>query len=257
MAAKVIQLISPDIKLALPTNRRSAKGRKKTAANLAKEFRNLLENIPQNEITIDKYKEFVYSLISPQQPQIDIVQIKNNKLLGGIDTQISIDFYDNKYHLLHNKYKLLFNLDGNKILNDKNIIVHETRHLFDQICSPKYSRNTAVNHYDDTNFTDKFLQLHNSLVEKKITKEELQEQIKEIKKEDIIEFLQGLRHNLQTEKNAYQEEISYISQTIKNPLNKLIFWLSNRYQWKPLVNINNNLKIITKELISVFKNRNC
>lgn len=155
MAVKVLQTVAPNLKLTFPEGQKSSKEREKAAAKLSKGFQKLIRQVPQNELTVDKYKQMVYSLIPSIKPPIDVVQVEQNGFLGACQTTVSVKEEQFLFRLLHKGYRVKLNLDVDKILSDKDIVVHETRHLFDNICSPKKVIQRNLGYASDIEFADK------------------------------------------------------------------------------------------------------
>ncbi len=256
MAIKVRQLVSPNLKLSFPQKKKSLKIREKTAAELSQGFQKLIMQVPDGELTIDKYREMIFSLIPSIKPPIEVIQLNDKNLGGAFQTMISAEEEENGcVKLLHNGYRVKLDLDGNKILSDKHIVVHETRHMFDTVCFPKRAIQRNLEHSIDLNFANR---ITNTVAFFKhpanpLNREILDEKLVGFDIETIVGILQQVRHSIQSEVNAYKDEFLFICNSELNPFERVIYKLFGTTA--PLTAMRKKLKVVTTELQKVLRSR--
>lgn len=249
---KVIQRIMPNLKLPLSPNQCSPKERTKAAAEMCKKFRKLIEIIPQEELTTSKYKEMVYSLLPQLNFPLEVSQVEGDRILGAFHVAKSYYKHNNNLIILHDAYNVKFDLEGDKITSDKETVVHETRHLLDHVCNPKFTRSITNKNLD----TDAYFDILGMMSDiNYVPKDVFQDKLKKIDKTALVEVLQSMRHSLQSEINAYTEMLKYAVQIRKNPIDKIIFLYTKYLNSVPMSNISHNLKLITRELKYILGTR--
>ncbi len=255
MSIKVLQALAPNITLNLPVGQRNPGGRKKAADKLSKDFQNLIINIPRNELTINKYKELIYSLISPIKPPIEVVQVEGGPFIGAFQTTVAAEIEKSFIRILYNGYRVKLNLDEDKILSEKDIVVHETRHLFDSVCNPKKNLQRNLGYAPDSDIADRITEVIAFFKhpENSLNKKVLDEKLAGFDIEIIVGILQQVRHSIASEVNAYKDEFSFVLAQNKNPLDKIIYKFFDSFA--PLNIMRSKLKIITKELERVLRSR--
>ena len=142
---------------------------------------------------------------------------------------------------------------------------HEARHFFDNLCNPKYSKLHCKNlindkHYDKT--ADKIRSLFFDKMDTKLRikkfKTNTENLILTLPNNIAIELLQSIRYRLQTEINAYRDEVKYMIRdgNFVSGFNLALFLNQNCKFKSKLKFAENMLKdIITKER-EILKNRN-
>ena len=205
--------------------------------------------MPENELPIEVYKGMLYDVIKPIKPKLNVIASANEQI-ASISSDIDGKFLNknNKDHeIIYKGFNIYLPISNDNIICNDVVIVHESGHLFDFLCSPKLLLPRGNKFIEDSN-ADKF----NEIVEyvksdeykpKKILglfkihsfDKELREKLKGLSNEFIIELLQRCRYSAELEVDAYKEMTQYALKT--NPVN--LFYalnyfkrITDRYEFK-------------------------
>ena len=222
---KVRHQVSPKAKISLPNGQKSVKARKKLADKMSGELRIMLQNAPKEALTSDKYKNMIQGVIGTKNVDLKIKQVK----LKGANATFKPDFgilkddEKNEIGFDYTGYVLSFNLKNDRINSPKDTIMHESRHLFDHLCNPKYTILRQAKFLNDSEKLEQYKEVVNFTVgsgnysPKRIFnfikipsfEKELRPMLAGLEPQEIVNILQYCRYYLETEKNAYRENIKY------------------------------------------------
>ncbi len=234
MKTRVISTFLPDVKMKLPKEYKSSKGRGRFASKLINTFQKHLNKFPEGKIPIDDYRDIVYKTLYPIRPDLNVFVPEDNKI-AHVNLNINVKMlnrtnYD--HEIVHKGYNIFLpNVDNNITCNNPTII-HETRHLFDFMCNPKYICPRG-NHFFKKNNREDVIKFGDILADIKSDnykapkllglfkqhnfEQIMREKIKNFDNEFVIELLQRCRYSVQMEINAYKEMEIYALKV--NPLN--------------------------------------
>ena len=236
-AAKFLHNISPKCRLQLNPNKRSVAGRKNTADFMSNQFQKILLNRNGGKLQIGEYRDALKK-VTGKNINIHFEQLDNNSVSASISPDIRYYVYGNSSPIYtdYNGFVMNVKKKKEKLCCSDSTLVHETRHLFDLLCNPKYliSRHsqgvTDKKLMSDCCDIKEFASGWGRYKPKYIMgifkiptfEKELREKIKKIDNEMAIKILQISRYHLQSEKNAYLDSDKfYLKQVISNP--SLIF----------------------------------
>ena len=228
MEIKAIKnLIHPSAVFSLPKDKRSYVARNHIAQELSNTMKKSLQSIPKKELTLDKYKEILYKIIYPAKPEINFYATpKFQDYKGRIETRVVDIEKDNRKYSIHTGYNMYLPMNESKVLKDKDVAIHESRHLFDLLCNPKYAvprlSNLLLNK-DKKEITEKTLDylvytrfFNVPLFEKmemKFFQKKAIKKLENFSNEEKIRILQRARYEVISELNAYTDtEVYSISQ---------------------------------------------
>ena len=252
-AIKVHHKVLPNMILDLPLNKRSISQRIKTSEKLCDGFMMMLKEIPEGSLSIKKYKEMIYSLI-PNKPEILVSQVNMDKCKGSCNVLFSAEQTGNDvYEMFYKAYKVNFDLEDDLIKTEHITIVHETRHLFDRMCLPKINIKRNIENADNAIEFDMISYTRNNIVSPTglISKSDL----KCIDKYSKINLLQDVRHTLEEELRAYNQELRWCNLLTKSWIKRLDNKCVFNTQFIPDLGFKSKLKIITQQLKKEFKKK--
>lgn len=131
-------IVHPSSVFELPKDKRSFSNRIHIAQDLSNMMKKSLRDVPKNELTLDKYKEILYKIIYPAKPDIRFFDTpKFTKYKGRVETRAVDIENDGQRYNVHMGYDIFLPINSAGIIKDKDVMIHESRHLFDYLCNPK------------------------------------------------------------------------------------------------------------------------
>lgn len=220
-AIKLINNINPNCHINLPITNKNPQARQACATKMSAQFQNyLLQNLDE-KVNIKDYKKYLEKITNSKKLPINFVQLSTSGINASIAPDIKLyQEKNNKDCLLavYMGYKMEVKKQKGKLDCSKSTLVHETRHLFDLLCNPKYK---MARHYKNLNspktikqFSDikKFVTEPDYYRPKRILgfklpsfEKELRLKLKDLKNTEAIDILQISRYHLKSEKNAYND----------------------------------------------------
>lgn len=215
----------PEARLPFSIVKGSVKSRKIMAE---KQFKNFYKEINHywngKYCSVDILRETLDKQLYPNKINYVILNEENQKFAGSHGCSVKVTPGENgELNLNHTGYKFLLPLDStkNNILN-KYTALHEARHFFDHLYNPKYSLircGKSINHEQSKEDYEKLHELFltdlNKPIKMKSFKKDTEIILKRIPNDVLIDGLQNIRNALQTEINAYKEEIKCLMKDYK------------------------------------------
>lgn len=236
MTVKAIRnIVHPKSVFALPKDKKSYAARNHIAQELSNTMKKTLQNIPQKELTLDKYKEILYKIIYPAKPDINFYPTPNfQEYDGKVSTRVaSMVDEDTAYHV-HMGYDIYLPLNRSGNITDKNIAIHESRHLFDRLCNPKYNVTRLSHLLTDENKKDITKKTLDYLVdtqffnvplfenlEMNIFQKRALKKLEQFSNADKIRILQTARYKVISELNAYTDIEVYSIRSVGSEVRKI------------------------------------
>lgn len=263
---KILNRVLNTAKLPFDVCRGSAKFRNNLAGEYTKRFiQKMDEYSPQNSpLDIEVFQKCIDETISPYRIDYNVKREPEGSFCGTLKSLYKVMGDENgKICFVYNYgYDIFLRLDeSGRYIRDKRTAVHETRHLFDHICNPKINGlriNEQFNNQslDQISFDIIDMTLENKGLEQtkypsiiKEYRKKLNEYFDKLNPAIRIELLQKLRYSLQTEVNAYNEEIKLVQ---RGGLKTLFKNFKNIYMYKKFLYTElcfpAKLKIVSKAL---------
>ena len=246
---KICNHIMPEARLTFSRIKGSVSVRNKLAAEYnARFYKELNKHCPNEICDIEQFKKVLDRVLYPDKIHYVVKNETDERFSGGLNSIISLSQKnaEGDIQINHTGYEI-------KIKNshpDKYTLIHETSHLFDHLCNPKYNifrLQNLINSPKDEKLYDKinniFLINLNKPVKMKKLKQESNKLLAKLSPEAAIDVLQRLRYKLTTEINAYKNELK--ARFRDKPLNSinLFILICRNFKFKSKLNyVNNALK---------------
>ncbi len=211
--------VLPTEVLSLSKANSSYGNRNRVAQKLSNLMKKNLQKVPKKELTVAKYRDILYSLIYPAKPNIAVLPTPKNQDYAGRMTTIDIPTkIDDNIYYTHTGYKLYLPINKKGIITNKDVVVHESRHLFDYLCNPKYASPRLSYLTKDENEKQKLEKTLDYLTYKQffnipllenfelsIYKKKAIKLLESYSNTDKIRILQQVRYYIASELNAYTD----------------------------------------------------
>ena len=276
-AVRLLHNISPKCRIDFKSGGRSMSACKQMADKMSLRFQKYLLSRDGERISISEYREILRK-ITGKNIDLRVEQLKDCKINASISPDIKYYAYNNS-SLIYTDYdgfKINVKKKKDKIVCSDSTLVHETRHLFDMMCNPKYMNSSHSQHVRNNELMSQCSKVKNFIcswgeykpervfgIFKKYTfEEELREKLKGLNNEIAINILQLSRYHLQSERNAYLDSDKfYMHQIVSKPKLLVPLLLSHvkTMQGLQFGEKQRTLKKIIKELIQEerFKKSGC
>ncbi len=232
-----------EARLPFSTIKGSVAHRQKLAGKYTKEFYNNLNPYCLDGMCeVNHFRASLDKVIAPSKISYAVAPEQNNMFNGSMGTLSKLGLDENNdFMLVHLGYKFLLPMDesNNYILN-KFTAFHEVRHFFDRLFNPKINMLRASNGINYLNsdrkidtINDLFLSDLSKPVNMKEFKRKIDSLLTEIPNPVKIDLFQSIRYRLQSEINAYRDELKYFSKekwslnNLKSMLNFSLFLMQN------------------------------
>ena len=249
-------LVHPKSVFELPKNKRSFSERNHIAQELSNTMKKNLMNLPDKELSLDKYKEILYKIIYPAKPDIRFFPLPKFKNYGGMLSSRVTDVIDgNNCYAVHMGYDMYLPINNKEIIKDKNVAIHESRHLFDCLCNPKYNAarlshllinedkkeitKETLNYLVYTQFFN--IPFFENLEINNFQKRALKK-LEQFSNTDKIRILQTARYQILSELNAYTDIEEYSVPQVGYEVSKI-----------ETLQLRNKLSFVEKELKKALK----
>ena len=208
MDIKIIQRSVPSLIIRLPKGHRSPKDTNKTAALMSEHMMKLIDKTPEEMLTHDKYLELLQKVTYPLKPDIIVKEClrKDNDGLFSPkfkSKMISAELYKRTCI----GAEMSFHMKNLKINVPKDVIVHESRHLFDYMCNSKLRVNRNLENiikHNSAIFLQNLLDLKNEFCNIIMPNKTAYETCLEpYTNEEKIGILRDVRYMIKSEINAY------------------------------------------------------
>lgn len=241
----IVNMISDNAKLPLCYIKGSESQRFKRSELLTQQVFDYMKNNCGNYWTVGRLKNVIDKCIYPHKINIEIENENTKDFLGNLQEIVSVENYKNTIDYIFKNFgkkipkilnepftlasvdgfKLKFQMTDDKVIKNKYTVIHELRHLFDHLCNPKISvmrRNIMADapkeEYDAYNkIYESFFDLLKYKDFEQIQKDVIKN-LNVIPNYKQINILQGIRNNIKTEINAYNQELK---EYCKDPFDKL------------------------------------
>jgi len=209
--------VSPNIKFSYDIIKGSVEDRRRFAERLNEQIYEKVEpHIKNNKLSVDIFEKSLKETL-PEEKRIDIVPFESDEEdVAGCSDMIEAD----DGTLIGQTIEIPIK-DGKISTENLDIVFHECRHVLDNLCNPKVSARVNKMTIDKS-----FGRAYNNLLEKvyhdidDLTPEDKEKEIKDTRKaikrflnkrpkETHIDYLQDLRQNLETERNAFSDETKF------------------------------------------------
>ena len=240
----------------LPKDKRSFSNRNHIAQELSNTMKKALSGVQKNELTLDKYKEILYQIIYPATPDIKFFETPMFKdYRGKLQTRVVDLDKDGQKYTVHMGYNMYLPMNKSGIITDKDVVIHESRHLFDKLCNPKYvvsrlsdlllneekkepTKNT-LNYLVYTPFYNVplFKDFEMNIYKKKAFKK-----LEQFTNAEKIRILQTARYQLLSELNAYSDIEVYSIKSVGSEIRQI-----------DVLNLHNKIIFIEQELKKAIK----
>lgn len=224
---KVINIISKNVRFPYEYIKGSEKQRFFKAQEAANDLFEKMQKKYGDVWTLQDIREEIDNL--PYKIKCKVVKEDKKGYMGNLKEIVSVEFKkfmetkklneQNKKSIIPylevslNGFELKLRTDKSNSIN-KFTAIHEIRHLFDRLYSPKFCvmrRNTLAASTDEQyNAWDKIRDLlfdFNKEISMKKIKNEVKNNLQIISDDKRIDILQGFRNKLKSEKNAYHQEM--------------------------------------------------
>lgn len=250
--------------------------------DMAKKYTNQVHKYMKNTgdtWTVENLQKAIEHVVSPDEIDLKISRMDKNDRVSGVlkslfsfitnikecDTQgknvqyIPLIQFKPFMTALLEGFEMRLPLDkSGRVITQKVTAIHETRHLFDHLCSPKISvfrSHKAVAYPPDGDVMyqkvfNKFMNIPDEKIDLMKFRKEISEELEKLPNDLKIELLIDVRNNLKSEINAYSQEIRFL---MGNPIKNFIKILSSRNTLKNNAGFEKKLKIantLLKETIS-------
>lgn len=228
-----INKILPRAALPFSKIRGNVSARKHLADKYSRKFyKELNSRCNNNTCSVKDFKKALNKTLYPDRIKYCISREINEDNDGSFEVIRKFNTGQNGGYTVNVKgYRILLPLNSKKdTILDKLTAFHEARHFFDYICNPKYSilrthhLTNAPEYNSLTNYiSDLFVDNIDKPVKMKKFKVHAETLIKSLPNGMAIELLQNIRYLLQSEINAYRDELRFL---LKNGKLKSGFELS-------------------------------
>ena len=236
--------ILPEIRLPFDTVKGSVLKRQKMAQNYTEKLYNSLNPLCKDgTCEVGQFKTSLDKVIAPSKINYFIAPELNESYNGSMGTISKLRINeDNNFVITHLAYKFMLPLDDNcDYILSKFTALHEARHFFDRLFNPKYNINRLSSGVNNPEYRDSIETIHQLFlgdIAKPVKMQELKQKVSSLAagmpNSVKIDTFQSIKYRLQSEINAYKDELKFFS----------------KEKWS-LANINSMLKFL------VFLKENC
>lgn len=224
--------VLPQCRIVLSNAEKSLQGRANKARELSSRLQKKMLAKRDVVLTVKDLKKELFSFEELKNTHLDIYGLQSESYKACMRTLFDAELTSDDEHLAdinYHGFMMEFKTDekGN-IENPYGDIVHESRHLFDNLCFPKTMILANFQDYFFGDGGDKFNELTNFVMDPNVYKPkkvlglfkkhtfeaELKEKLKDVENYKAIKILQKTRYLVQTEINAYGDYIKYYAKQI-------------------------------------------
>ena len=217
--------IKSGARIFLPATKRTPKAREAYAAGLSKQFQTLLLKNNEERITIKDYKDYISQIVKPNIVNIRFIKEDTDGINASISPDIKLYRWKEKpndYFADYVGFRMSVRKNKDKLDCSQSTLVHETRHLFDMLCNPKYKMARQYKDFDNDELMHHYLEIKNFISTPDLYKpkrflgikipsfeKQLRAKLEGLKNTEVIDILQISRYHLKSEKNAYADSAKF------------------------------------------------
>ena len=205
---------------------------KQMADKMSSRFQEYLLTKNGTRVSISEYRE-VLAKITGKNLNLKVEQLKENTVNASVCPDIKYYAYSNSplIYTDYDGFRMSVRKKKDKIMCSDSTLVHETRHLFDMMCNPKYIISSHSQYVRNDDLMSQCSKVKNFVcswgkykpkrilgVKKSTFEKELREKIDGMNNELAIRILQLSRYHLLSERNAYLDSDKYyMKQLLSKP----------------------------------------
>ena len=261
-ALKLVNNINSGSRMKLPIINKSPIARQAYATKLSAKFQEYLLQNSDEKISIKDYKKYFERVINSKGISINFVQLSTSGINASVSPDIKLYREKNDKNSLfafYTGYKMEVRKQKGKLNCSRITLVHETRHLFDMLCNPKYKMARHYKNLDNSEIIKQFSDIKNFVTKsdyynpKRILgfklpsfEKELRLKLEGLKNTDVIDILQISRYHLKSEKNAYNDAEKFELKSYPFSLKLLLACFNLHRDTEKSFNFNEKERVLTK-----------
>lgn len=223
-SVKLVSSIKSSSRISLPINKKTPKARDAYATGLSRQFQNLLLN-GNEKINIRDYKNYIFKIVKTKDLSLKFNNLETSDINSSIKPDIKLYRWKerpNDYYAEYVGYLIETPKRNGMIDCSQSTLVHETRHLFDMLCNPKYKMARQYKDFDNAELMHKYLEIKRFIAAPDLYRpkyilgikistfeNQLRKKLENLKNTEVIDILQISRYHLKSEKNAYSDAINF------------------------------------------------
>lgn len=259
--------ITGQARLPLSRIKGSVNSRNRKASQECRRFQKEFEKYCSGPVCkVNDFKKCLDNILAPHKINYIVEQEENEAFKGSLGTIIKLSADKEGNIIINNTgYKFLLPLDEEKeIILNKYTAMHETRHFFDRLYNPKQNIlrcNNMINDHQYDNVAEEIRNVNFNNLDNPIKmsdfKTKTDKLLKRLPANIAIDVLQSVKYGLQSEMNAYKDEIKYMLKDgyFKDGFILAIFLGRNCKFKSKLKYVKNKLQEIIKSERREIKNR--
>ena len=261
-ALKLVNNINSGSRMKLPIINKSPIARQAYATKLSAKFQEYLLQNSDEKISIKDYKKYFERVINSKGISINFVQLSTSGINASVSPDIKLYREKNDKNSLfafYTGYKMEVRKQKGKLNCSRITLVHETRHLFDMLCNPKYKMARHYKNLDNSEIIKQFSDIKNFVTKsdyynpKRILgfklpsfEKELRLKLEGLKNTDVIDILQISRYHLKSEKNAYKDAGKFELKSYPFSLKMLLAYINLRCDTQRMFNFCEKERVLAK-----------
>ena len=261
-AQKIINNIGSGSRINLPIPNKNPRARQAYATKMSAKFQDFMLQNANKRVGFKDYKKYIESITNSKNISINFAQLSTSGINASIAPDIKLyreKISKDTLYAFYTGYKMEVKKQKGKLNCSKSTLVHETRHLFDMLCNPKYK---MARHYK--NLDDHKLIKHYSDIKKFVTEpdyynpkrvlglkipsfeEELRLKLEGLENREVIDILQISRYHLKSEKNAYKDAGKFELKSYPFSLKMLLAYINLRCDTQRMFNFCEKERVLAK-----------
>lgn len=223
---KIRQIITPNCRIHIPKAEKSLPARAKKVQALSDAFQKKILLIEDKTLSLQELHKIILDNKELSNVALDIVPKHASGCYACLGTDVTIKesaLKELDADLTYDRFVMQFIEKDGIVQNPNGEIVHEVRHLYDNLYNPKYVLMRNLGERTHSCYRDKFVEVHNFILNPNVYKPrkvlgilkkhsfetELREKLKGLENNVVIGLLQQCRNKVQLELNAYDDYLKY------------------------------------------------
>lgn len=261
-ALKLVNNINSGCSFNLPIKNKTSKLREAYATKMSAKFQEYLLQNSDEKISIKDYKKYFERVINSKGISINFVQLSTPDINASVAPDIKLYREKNDKNSLfafYTGYKMEVRKQKGKLNCSRNTLVHETRHLFDMLCNPKYKMARHYKNLDNPQTIKQFSDIKNFVARLDYYRpkrflgfkipsfeKELRLKLEGLENTEVIDILQISRYHLKSEKNAYGDAEKFELRSYPFSLKILFAFFNLHMDTQRRFNFNEKERVLTK-----------
>lgn len=261
-AIKLVNNINSGCSFKLPIKNKTSKLREAYATKMSAKFQEYLLQNSDEKISIKDYKKYFDKVTKSKGISVNFVQLSTSGINASVSPDIKLYREKNDKNSLfavYMGYKMEVRKHKGKLNCSKKTLVHETRHLFDMLCNPKYKMARHYKNFDNSETIKQFSDIKNFVTKsdyynpKRILgfklpsfEKELRLKLEGLANTEVVDILQISRYHLKSEKNAYNDAEKFELKSYPFSLKLLLACFNLHRDTEKSFNFSEKERVLTK-----------